>query len=448
MKPKRLFTSLFAALVLSVGSVGFLGASTALAQTGGSQDVGLSGGALLEYEQNTVDIVEHYSPSVVAVNVAVQGRQMMPEGYQEYFDQVPEQFRRFFQPPEEDQTPQSQPQRGSGSGFVVDDQGRILTNYHVVASALQDGSVEPLDGAEITVTFPSSDEEFPVSVVGANATYDLALLELDNPDALPQAVQDVVPIPIADSDDIRVGEKAIAIGNPFGFQTTVTQGIVSGVSRTLQGVGEVNIPLVQTDAPINPGNSGGPLLNSQGQLIGINTAIIPSLSITGERGNLGIGFAVPSNIVSDSLAGLEQGGFQDVTSRPRLGVSIIDVQAYPENVRQSLNLPEQGVVINEVAPGSAAAAAGLQGSTLEVMVDGQPVPAGGDVITAVDGTEVSSSSELQNIIFSKGAGDTVELTIFRNGQEQTVPVTLAVVPQGDTGGADTGGSGSGGSGGN
>ena len=446
MKPKRLFTSFFAALVFSVGSAGFLGVTTAFAQTGGAQDVGLSGGALLEYEQNTVDIVAHYSPSVVAVNVAVRGQQVLPEGYQQFFDQIPEQFRPFFQQPGQDQDQTPQPERGSGSGFVVDDQGRILTNYHVVEAALQSGSVTPLDGAEVTVTFPSSDEEYPVRVVGANATYDLALLELNDRSALPQAVLDALPIPIADSDNIRVGEKAIAIGNPFGFQTTVTQGIVSGVSRTLQGVGEINIPLVQTDAPINPGNSGGPLLNSQGQLIGINTAIIPSLSITGERGNLGIGFAVPSNLISENLAGLEQGGFQDVTSRPRLGVSIIDVQAYPENVRQSLNLPEQGVVINEVAPGSAAAQAGLQGSSLEVMVDGQPVPAGGDVITAVDGTEVTSSSQLQTLIFSKGAGDTVQLTIFRGGEEQTVPVTLAVVPQGDTGGAGT--DGSGGSGGN
>ena len=436
MKLNRFFTSLYAALIFSVGSVGLLGATTAFAQTGGATGgaqaiTGLSGGALLEYEQNTISIVEEYSPSVVAVNLTVQGEPVLPEGYEEFFDQVPEQFRRFFQQPEQDPAPR--PQQGSGSGFVVDDQGRIITNYHVVRSALQEESVEPREGAEITVTFPSSDEEFPVRVVGANQTYDLALLELTDPDALPQAVREVVPIPIADSDEVLVGQKAVAIGNPFGFATTVTQGVVSGVSRTLPGVGDqsvgYNIPLIQTDAPINPGNSGGPLLNSRGELIGINTAIIPNVGITGERGNLGIGFAVPANFLASNLAQLEEGGLINLQSRARLGIGIASVQDYPANVRERLDLPEQGVVILQVEPGSAAEAAGLQGGDIEIMIEGQAVPAGGDVILAVDGAEVTDPSELQNLIFSRGEGDTVELRILRGGEEQTVEVTLARVQQ-------------------
>ena len=429
------FAALLAALALSTGSLAYVGATSALAQdTGG---VGLSEGALLEYERNTINIFEQYSPSVVAVNVTVGGEQVIPEGFEEFFEEIPEEFRRFLAP---QQPQQPRPQEGSGSGFVVTEGGRILTNYHVVRSALEEDDVALREDAEITVTFPSSDDTYPVRVVGANETYDLALLELSDPDNVPQEVMEVLPIPIADSDEIRVGQKAIAIGNPFGFQTTVTEGIVSGVSRSLPGVGEVDIPLVQTDAPINPGNSGGPLLNSQGELIGINTAIIPSLGFGGQRGNLGIGFAVPANILVDNLTQLEEGGFVDVRSRARLGVGIADVQTYPENVRERLDLPEEGVVITQVEPGSAAEAAGLQGGDIEVMIDGQPVAAGGDVILAVDGAEVTSSSQLQNLIFSRGEGDTVELRILRDGEEQTVEVTLARVQQdeedGGTGGDD------------
>ena len=436
---KSPFAALFAALVLCTGSLAYVGATSAFAQdTGGA---GLSGDALLEYEQNTISIVDEYSPSVVAVNLTVQGEPVLPEGYEEFFEEVPEQFRRFFQQPE--QGPAPRPQQGSGSGFVVDDQGRIITNYHVVRSALQQESIESREGAEITVTFPSSDEEFPVRVVGANETYDLALLELTDPDALPQAVREVVPIPIADSDEVLVGQKAIAIGNPFGFATTVTQGVVSGISRTLPGVGDqsvgYNIPLIQTDAPINPGNSGGPLLNSRGELIGINTAIIPNIGITGERGNLGIGFAVPANFLASNLAQLEEGGLVNLQSRARLGIGIASVQDYPANVRERLGLPEQGVVVLQVEPGSAAEAAGLQGGDIEIMIEGQAVPAGGDVILAVDGAEVTSPSELQSLIFSRGEGDTVELRILRDGEEQTVEATLARVQQdeeGETGGSD------------
>ena len=397
--------------------------------------------ANLDYEENTIQVVETYGPSVVAVNVAVQGERMNPFEDPQFFDQlpedfqdqIPEEFRRFFTPqePQEegDQAPDQAPrQQGSGSGFVADEAGDILTNYHVIRAALEEGSVTLREGAEVTVVFPGSDEAFPVTVVGANALYDLALLRLENPDELPEEVQQVTPIPVANSDEIRVGQKVIAIGNPFGFSSTVTTGIVSGVGRSLPGVGEANIPLVQTDAAINPGNSGGPLLNSRGELIGINTAIIPSLSATGQRGNLGIGFAVPANLVAQNLADLEAGDFTNLDSRPRLGISIRSVEAYPEAVRESLNLPDEGVAVGEVAPGSAAEEAGLRGSEMSIDFQGQSIPAPGDIILAADGTEVSEPGQLQDIVLAKDEGDTVELRVWRDGEELTLPVTLATVP--------------------
>ena len=392
--------------------------------------------ALLEDEQNTTDIIATYGPSVVAVNVEVRGQRVDPFSQnlpQEFF---PPEFRRFFQLPEPQQ-PQDTPeqpqddlgefrQQGSGSGFVVSENGDIITNYHVARAALQEDSVEPLENTRLTVTFPSSDEELPVRVVGVNALYDLALLQLENPEDLPETVR---PIPLGDSDALRVGQKTIAIGNPFGFASTVTTGIVSGVSRSLPGVGEANIPLVQTDAAINPGNSGGPLLNSKGELIGINTAIIPGLLANGERGNLGIGFAVPSNLLQQNLAELQQGGFADISSRPRIGVSIADVRAFPESVRESFNLPENGVVVRTVEPGSPAEKAGLRGGSSTINIGGTSVEVGGDVITAVDGQEVQTPGELQNIVLSKNEGDTVELRVLRDGEEQSVTVTLGVVPR-------------------
>ena len=298
----------------------------------------------------------------------------------------------------------------------------------MIRSALEEGSVSAREGAKITVVFPGSEEEFPVTVVGANALYDLALLQLEDPDELPEEVQQVVPIPVADSDAIRVGQKVIAIGNPFGFASTVTTGIVSGVGRSLQGISDANIPLVQTDAAINPGNSGGPLLNSSGELIGVNTAIIPTLSATGQRGSLGIGFAVPANLLAQNLSALAEGGFTDLNSRPRLGLRIGSVEAYPEAVREALNLPEEGVAVSAVQPGSAAEEAGVRGSEMEIDFQGQSIPAPGDIILAADGTEVSEPGQLQDIVLAKNEGDTVELRVWRDGEELTIPVTLSVVP--------------------
>ena len=448
MNARQVFLSLGVIALLGFGAFGVVGTSAVIAQeqgeqTGGQAQGASSGGGLLEYEQNTISVVDEFGPSVVSVNVTAGGQQVtnpsLPENLpDDFLEQLPPQFREFFdqfpgQPgqPGQGQQPQPpQPVEGAGSGFVIDEQGRIVTNYHVVRAALQEGSVDLTEGSEITVTFPSNDEEYPVRVVGANALYDLALLELQNADQLPESVTGVLPIPIANSDELSIGQKSIAIGNPFGFESSVSIGIVSGIGRSLPGVGEADIPLIQTDAAINPGNSGGPLLNSRGELIGVNTAIIPGQGGgLGGRGNIGIGFAVPGNILQSSLGQLEAGGVTDISTRARLGASIASVDVYPDNVRRELNLPENGVALLEIAPGSAAERAGLRGGQFEVTVSGQPILAGGDVVLAVNGQEVSSSSELQRLIFAQEEGDTVELRIWRNGEEITVPVTLSVVPQ-------------------
>jgi len=189
------------------------------------------------------------------------------------------------------------------------------------------------------------------------------------------------------------------------------------------------VSLVQTDAAINPGNSGGPLLDSGGRLIGVNTAIIPNVGATGQRGSLGIGFAVPSPILAQTLDELREGGFVSVETRPRLGVTVQDVGAYPRQVRDRLSLPENGVAVIDVAPGSAADEAGLRPSGMSLDVGGRTLPVPEDVITAIDGEPVTAARDLQRAVFAKDSGDTVTLTVLRDGEEITVDVTLSVVPE-------------------
>lgn len=265
-----------------------------------------------------------------------------------------------------------------------------------------------------------------MSVVGVNTLYDLALLELQNPDNLPD---DTAAIPIADSDELAIGQKTIAIGNPFGFESSVSTGIVSAISRDQQSIGQVNVPYIQTDAAINPGNSGGPLLNSQGELIGINTAIISGRTAFGPTGSLGIGFAVPSNLLSENLAQLKEGGLVSLASRPRLGVAVLSISALPDEVRNTLNLPEKGALIQQVEAGSAAAEAGLQAGDLEVLVGNGSILVGGDVITAINGQAVNDASDLQAAVLSQDEGSTVTLTVLRGGKPQQVDIKLAVVPE-------------------
>ncbi len=380
--------------------------------------------ARLQDEQNTIDVVKAIGPSVVAITVEVRGEVINPF---EDLPFLPEPFRQLF-------PRQGIPrvQQSSGSGFVIDDEGRIVTNYHVVRAALQENSIEPRDGATITVDFPDGDEPLPARVVGANPDYDVALLELDDPSAVPANAK---PIELADSDDVQVGQKVIAIGNPFGLQSTVTQGIVSAIGRELTSIGQVDIPMIQTDAAINPGNSGGPLLDSSGRLVGINTMIVPGMSASGQAANIGIGFAVPSSLVAETLPDLRAGGLvgfyaasQTIQDRARLGIQIVAVSDYPDEAREALRLPDQGVVVVAVEPGGPADEAGIVGATFMAVIGQQQYPAGGDVIVAAEGEPVDSAQDLQALVLEHDEGDVITLTVWRDGRERQVDVTLQVVP--------------------
>jgi len=367
----------------------------------------------LAYEQNTIDIVKRYGPSVVAVNVTVKGTRVNP------LENVPPQLRPFFKqliPPDLSQ-PQQSIERAAGSGFVVDKEGQIITNFHVVRNALEGDSAKLAEGAKVTVRFPGVNEELPVKIVGVDQTYDLALLQVEDKGKIPRHI---TPIPLADSDKVRVGSKAVAIGNPFGLQSSVTQGIVSAINRRQEALASgVPIAYIQTDAAINPGNSGGPLINSSGRVIGINDQILAPNGTF-----IGVGFAIPSNLISEHLAQLKSGGF---IKKAEMGVSIISLGDYPDAVRETLNLPDKGVMVERVLDGSPADKAGLKGAQFTVGVGGQQWPAGGDIIVSADGQPIKDASQLQSLVFSKKAGDTVELKVLHKGHKRTVKVKLAII---------------------
>lgn len=388
--------------------------------------------AFLEDEQNTIGIVQAVGNSVVAIRVESPSTGIGGMLGDVPLDQIPPQFREFFNIPDGEEAPdgeepQGSPDIGSGSGFVIDTDGQIITNYHVIESAIGEDNVELVEGAALSVIFPNTnDEPVDVRVVGANPSFDLALLALVDPSELPE---DVLPIVIADSNEVLVGQKVIAIGNPFGFASTVTTGIVSALDRDeIPTIGNFAASMIQTDAAINPGNSGGPLLNSRGELIGINTAIIPGGG-AGTRGNLGVGFAVPSIHLTNNLSSLQAGGINDVFStRPRIGIGILDVRAYPEDIRERLDYPERGVVIRSIEEDGPAAKAGLIGSTFSVMVDGVEVPAGGDVIVAIDSIDIFDTFQLQDLVFAHSPGDEVLVTVLREGERVDFTVKLEIVP--------------------
>jgi S1-C subfamily serine protease len=279
---------------------------------------------------------------------------------------------------------------GSGSGFVWDDRGHVVTNFHVVQDA---------DSAKVTI----GDAEYEATIVGYARDQDLAVLRV----AVPR--EKVVPIRVGTSADLQVGQKVYAIGNPFGLDFTLTTGIVSALGRTIQGVSGATIfDVVQTDAAINPGNSGGPLLDSAGRLIGVNTAIYsPS------GASAGIGFAVPVDTVSRIVPELIAHGR---VIRPALGVDLDErLSAY---VTRRLGV--DGVLIRGVARGGGAAEAGLEGTTVDRR--GTVVP--GDVVQDIDGKPVKSTSDLLGRLGSYRPGETVTLTVWREGKTRKVRVRL------------------------
>jgi S1-C subfamily serine protease len=289
-------------------------------------------------------------------------------------------------------------QGGVGSGFLVDSEGDIITNNHVVNGAV---SVRVIldDGTPIDATIVATD---PVD--------DLALIHV-NPDDLSGAT----PLTLGDSDAVQPGQMAVAMGAPFGLNDTITVGIISGVNRTVDGSSSSLVGMLQTDAAISPGNSGGPLFNAAGEVIGVNTAIEAS------SGANDIGFAIPSNVVSNVLATLKAG---ETVERPWLGIRGL---ALTEHIADQLGLDaSQGVYVVDVIADGPAAAAGL----VPAPVDESGTPtAGGDIITGVDGQDVTTVQAISSYLRSRHVGDTVTLTIVRSGQTLPVKVTLGAWPE-------------------
>ncbi|HUP03922.1 MAG TPA: trypsin-like peptidase domain-containing protein [Bryobacteraceae bacterium] len=293
------------------------------------------------------------------------------------------------------------PEKGTGSGFIIKPTGEILTNNHVVNGA-----------RELTVTLANK-KVYKARVVAKDESVDLALIKIDATEKLPV-------LPLGNSDALVVGQKVLAIGNPFGFDGTLTTGIVSSLNRSIQTDETHNLEgMIQTDAAINPGNSGGPLFDSHGNVIGINTAIY------GSQGSVGVGFATPISKAKAMLSEIEQTGH---ISKPTLGVS---VQFVSEDLAQMLGLPASGgLLIQDIERGSAAEAAGLHGPTRDVIVGGfRELGIGGDLIVAVDGEPVTSAQTLQRALDHKRGGDTMSLTIYRNGATRKVDVKLGEAPQ-------------------
>jgi putative serine protease PepD len=286
------------------------------------------------------------------------------------------------------------PSKDQGSGFLISQDGKILTNSHVVANERQ---------LEVTL---SDQSHYKARLLSRDEANDVALLQIEPRKKLPT-------LRFGDSDILQVGQKVLAIGNPFGLDGTLTTGIVSSMGRTIRGENDRTLEgLIQTDAAINPGNSGGPLLDSAGNVVGINTAIIgPS------GGNVGIGFAMPIN-----RAKLMLEDFQAGRERPKLGVSVVPVAG---DYADALHLPTQGgLLVQEVEPGSPAARAGLRAGRELVQIGNAELLVGGDLITAIDGKPIDRYDAISRALARKRAGDSVEMTVFRNGRTTNVQIKL------------------------
>jgi S1-C subfamily serine protease len=299
------------------------------------------------------------------------------------------------------------PQEGTGSGFVYDDQGHIVTNYHVVA-----------DAESVSVTLADS-ETYTATVVGSDASNDLAVLHIDT-EQLPD------PIPLADSDQLRVGQFVVAIGNPFGLDRTLTVGVVSALGRVIQSPdGRFIGQAIQTDAAINPGNSGGPLLDLEGRVVGVNSQILsPS------EASAGIGFAVSANTVTRVVPALIAEGRYP---HPSLGVSLLAFGSQGAKVLREagMDVPvEQGLLVAEVMSGGPAARAGIRAGDQQVTIGNVRVPVGGDIIVAINGQSVADFQALNVYLETQTqVGDVVEVTVIRDGQERAVEVTLGEQPE-------------------
>lgn len=290
----------------------------------------------------------------------------------------------------------SVPQQGQGSGFILDKSGHILTNYHVVENANR--------GVEVQL---SNKHKYSAKVIGTDKTHDLALLQIDAPN--------LQPVTLADSSELNVGQKVYAIGNPFGLAGTMTRGIISAIRPIRGSEGAPIEDAIQTDAAINPGNSGGPLLNSHGEVIGINTMIASN----GAEQSSGIGFAIPVNTAKAVLSDLTRYGH---VKRPSLG--IVSFPIGPDLAEQLGLAADYGVLIQKVIPGGAAERAGLRGGNQQAYLGNTPIMIGGDLIVAIDGQQVTDPQDISAIMDNHQAGDTISVTLLRGRKQMTLKLIL------------------------
>jgi S1-C subfamily serine protease len=360
---------------VAVGAVALLGGlegdTTVVTET--AEDTGTRATPSASQAMSINEIYEQVAPGVVQINSSVTGT--VPSG----------------------------DQQALGSGFVVDKSGNIVTNFHVV------------EGAETIRVGFSNRDTVQARLVGSDPSTDIAVLRVDvNANAL-------TPVPFGNSDRVEVGDQVVAIGNPFGLDRTATAGIVSAVQRLITAPNQFTIDhVIQTDAPINKGNSGGPLLNTRGEVIGVNTQIETGGISTG---NVGIGFAVPSNTVKNIVAQILRTG--------RVEHAHLGIQGHPitSELADSYRLPvEEGVLVEEVTNGSGADRAGLRKGETDVVVSGVTYILGGDIIVAADGKKVSSIEELRDAIAAHKPGDKIKLEVYRDAKKTSVLVTLGRRP--------------------
>ncbi len=324
--------------------------------------------SLVSDEQNSIEVYRSISPGVAFINTTSYS--------QNWWGDVQEG-------------------RGNGSGSVIDSQGHILTNYHVIERAQR-----------ITVNF-GGDKVYPAKLVGGDPDTDLAVIKVEAPASA------LTVVPLGDSDKLTVGQKVLAIGNPFGLDRTLTTGVISGLQRPIRARNDRPIDAaIQTDASINPGNSGGPLLDKFGRMIGINSQILSP-----QGGSVGVGFAVPVNTAKRIVPQLIQFG---EVRRPKLGAdlrAISDLSGY--------RLPvEKGLLVASVLPGGPAANSGIRGLSRDP--DGSVLL--GDIILSIDGEEMDGTDDLYRLLDKKQFGDTVQVVVYRAGQRATVPMRLTAPP--------------------
>jgi len=366
-------------------------------------------------ELNTIAVAERFGDSTAALSVTVGGQAMLPLGSEG--DTPDDLILPDENVPPEFQTP---PQQSSGSGVLIELDGArfIITNYHVAMPTTVDGTSEMRSDSTIFATFGANElNTFGLQVVGVNPSFDLALLEPIDGVELPN----FEPIPLGNSDLVVKGQKTIALGNPFGLGVTLTTGNISSINRLVTSIGNISVPMIQTDAAINPGNSGGALLTSSGELIGINTAIFNPEA----RAFAGIGFAVPSNLLMEALTDLEGGGVSTIEdSRPVFGANMGNLSGLPAEIREEAALLATGLAVLAVRPGGNAEAAGFSDPEFQ-QVQGIGIPVNPDIIVALNGNSVTTPEDLNlEITYNADFGDTVTLTVLRDGVEVEVPVLL------------------------